>query len=107
MLSYNETGRGDRSAPSIMNALSGRVQVEEGEFKLQKGRPVFTDWTALHGQYPGIEASAMEAFHFIRNEDCEETRYIKMRTPREMRQLAGTAELITLRGSTSGQESPD
>jgi hypothetical protein len=62
------------------------VQVELVDFKdfwWDPDVPVFTDGSALHGLYPGLEVASIEAFQFGRN---GVSKYIKRRLPKEMTQ---------------------
>jgi hypothetical protein len=51
------------------------------------------DGSALHGLYPGLEIASIGAFQFGRD---GVTKCIKMRLPKEMRQLSGTAEFLAV-----------
>ncbi len=61
--------------------------VDVNEFWWDSDMPVFTDGPALHGLYPGLAVALIGAFQFGCN---GVSKYIRIRLPREMRQLSGT-----------------
>ena len=72
--------------------IKGEV-VDFKDFWREPDMPVFTDGSALHGLHPGLEVASIGAFQFGRD---GVTKYIKMRLPKEMRQLSGTAEFLAV-----------
>ena len=73
------------------------VLVDVNDFRWDPDMPVFADGSALHGLYPGLEVASIGAFQFGCN---GVSKYIKMRLPRNMRQLSGTAEFLAVEVAT-------
>ena len=73
------------------------VLVDVNGFWWDPDVPVFTDGSALHGLYPGLEVASIGAFQFGCN---GVSKYIRMRFPRDMRQLSGTAEFPAVEAAT-------
>ncbi len=66
-------------------------EVPVDTFRWDMERPVFVNGSGLHGTDPQVPSAAIAAYQM----DAEgKPRFLKMRVPQAMRQLAGTAEYL-------------